>query len=391
MALLLLVAAWLVGTIAADTDQYQWDFQMYYHAARADAAGLNPYDPGTVWRLSGGRYQMRFVYPPLTLPFFRLWTNLPYETAFQLWLVFKLLLLGGLITIWKRYLFPREPTAPFLLILLLAFSATVYIDLIAGNISIIEQFLLWSAFLALLRKKPLLFCGGVLVASLFKLTPIIFVFCLPFLPVRNRWVYVGGSLAAFAAFLGLGYALDPVAYREFFAAAAAIDEGGSLGNPSLYSLVHEIAGGAGSLWKSFPVSVTSVVVYVLAAAAVVAATWRRIRRMPDRDSAEAATAIIFLACLTYALIMPRFKTYSFILLLPPAYYILRRSAQIPAYGFLLALLLLTVHPPLPVALPFRPVLTMLWAYYPLLLAILLWVLLLKQGEASEDALRPTTP
>ena len=95
--------------------------------------------------------------------------------------------------------------------------------------------------------------------------------------------------------------------------------------------------------------------------------------------------VIMMACLTYALVMPRFKTYSFILLLPPAYYLLRRSTRLPAYGFLLAVLLLTVHPPLPVALPFRPVLSHFWLYYPLVLAFLLWGLMLRRRE---DAVRP---
>ena len=302
VVLLLAVAAWLVGTIATDTEQYQWDFQMYYHAARADAAGLNPYDSDVVWRLSGGRYQMRFVYPPLTLPFFRLWTAVPYETAFQLWLIFKLLLLAGLVYIWKRYFFPREPGLQFALLLLLAFSATVYIDLIAGNISIIEQFVLWLAFLALLRKRPLLFCLGVLVASLFKLTPILFVFCLPLLPFPRRWSYIAGTLIVFAALLGLSYATDPAANREFFSAAAAIDEGGRLGNPSLYSLLKDLASGLGSLWRAFPAAAASVVVYAFSAVAIVAMSWRRIRHRSGSGGADDAMNVIMMACLTYALV-----------------------------------------------------------------------------------------
>lgn len=378
LVILLIVIGYSVVVIFLDTALYQWDFQTYYHAARADALGLNPYDADLLLRQAGGQYHLRFVYPPLTLKFFALWAALPYETAYHLWLVFKLLLLAGLIVIWRRYFLPEIAPLPAVLLLFLGFSSALYVDLIAGNISLFEQFLLWLGFAFLMKRKIIGFCLLIVLASVFKLVPIAFLAVLLFIPAPGRWRYMAIALGVYIAYLALGYAVDPVDFKRFFVAATAIEEGGRFGNPSLFSLGRDLLRLVPAWSSTGAPVIVSHGLYLVAAIVILGATCRRLRELRPADTDEKLRLVLFVVCVAYALAVPRFKTYSFILLLPAAAFVLNRWARRPAFGFLLALLVLSTHPPLPVSLPYAPILTVLWWYFPLALAFLVWALLMHE-------------
>jgi len=55
-----------------------------------------------------------------------------------------------------------------------AFGATLYIDLVAGNITILEQVLIWGGLITLLNERTWLFSLLNVVAALFKTTPLLF-------------------------------------------------------------------------------------------------------------------------------------------------------------------------------------------------------------------------
>jgi hypothetical protein len=387
---LILYAVLIVAPIAAKSDLYQWDFKSYYYAARGDAAGMNAYDPVELQTLLDGRRALQFVYPPYTLAFFRIFANLPYPVAYQVWLGLKILLLGGLILVWRKFLSPVECPAAFVLFLVFAFGATIYVDLVTGNVSLIEQFLLWLGLLFLIRGRPVEFSAAVILASSFKLTGILFVFLLLLVRMPRRWWYLGGSLAVFAILQGVSYLRNPDAYARFLEAASSIEETGRLGNPSMLSLLKDLTGSvAGALNVSVP-SLIPGAAFLIAAGLILAAYARHVR-MAMRSQGIDKRVIILLSCVTFALVMPRFKLYAFILILPAAYWALSRAARMPAFAFILTLLVLPAYVKLPVQPAALQLASLLQLYYPLLLTIMTWALLLHQirkPPAGEIGLRP---
>jgi len=94
-------------------------------------------------------------------------------------------------------------------------------------------------------------------------------------------------------------------------------------------------------------------------------------RFPDKDK-----IIIFLACVVYALILPRFKDYYYVLLLVPTYFIVKRARHIKAYIPLIVLVILpsilSTEIPLPGFKRFISLLNILWEYHPLIVAYFVW-------------------
>ena len=114
--------------------------------------------------------------------------------------------------------------------------------------------------------------------------------------------------------------------------------------------------------------------FFLIVTAVVLTTWHayaRLRSLKDRDR-ERIT--LFLTCVVYALIVPRFKEYSYILLIVPSYFIIRRATYLKG-GLLLVIL--SVLSAKNVAIEDVEILfDVLWTQYPLLFAYCIWILYL---------------
>ena len=84
--------------------------------------------------------------------------------------------------------------------------------------------------------------------------------------------------------------------------------------------------------------------------------------------------ILLFLCVVYALILPRFKDYSFILLLVPSYYIFKQAPTIAASTLLIVLSMVSNS----VTLPWAGFVAPLWKYSPLLVAYLVFFLYLRQ-------------
>jgi len=384
LVLLSFFVVYIFAEIARNPDQRQWDFRTYYYAALTQASGGNPYDVAQLNSRADGLTVPPFIYPPPTLTFFKLFAAVPYTVAYQLWFALKLLLAAILIFLWRKYLFPDEPAFVFYLFLLLAFGATFYIDFVTGNMTVIEQVLLWLGIVFLLRGRPLAFCVTVVFASAFKLTPIVFLFLLPLVGARHAWRYFVGAIAVAAAATGLAYFLDPGAWGQFFATLSVADEAGQLGNPSTLSLCRDLIGSIADKWGTTIPGVVPVALYAIVIAGILWVSAQHLRILKRPNAGDPNLIVIFLFCLAVALAMPRFKTYSFMLLLPPAYYTIRNNARLPAFGFLVALLALSASTPFPVS----PYLRMFWTYYPLFLAVLVWGLLLHHIRTRPSSRTP---
>lgn len=94
-------------------------------------------------------------------------------------------------------------------------------------------------------------------------------------------------------------------------------------------------------------------------------TWQGLRSTPGSWLYR-----LFLISLTYALVMPRYKNYSLILLLVPGYFVIVQTFERRDN---LDLLLLLFSASLPIPFGFSGAASrLLWGYYPILLAALLW-------------------
>ena len=162
VGLLFLYCVGLVIHVAVHSDKLQWDFKVYYYAAKAYVAGLNPYDVKTLSEIAQDprilHLKLKFTYPLVTLLFFRLFLFVDYNTAFYLFLGLKCILLIGLICLWRKEFLKIEADLLFYFFCLLAFNGAIYLDMRSGNICLLEQFVLWLAFYFLLRRRLLLFC-----------------------------------------------------------------------------------------------------------------------------------------------------------------------------------------------------------------------------------------
>src|SRR5690554_4874104 len=74
----------------------QVDFFTYYTAAQTWARGETPYDVANLSETAGEEVRFPFIYPPVALPFFYLFTVVPFGIAAKGWVGLKLVALAAL-------------------------------------------------------------------------------------------------------------------------------------------------------------------------------------------------------------------------------------------------------------------------------------------------------
>ncbi len=381
-------AALLVVDIWRAPYHRQWDFHTYYHAPAALEAGLDPYDAASISQVSNKRWTPAFLYPPLTLHLFAALQAFEYPTAARLWLALKLLLAGVMAWQWRRWFAPRAQALEFAAFLSLAFGAAVAWDLKAGNVSIIEQILLWTAFACLLRDQPRAFCALLLAASLFKLAFLAFLPLLVLFDQRRKWLCLSATVGAMAAYLLANRLAHPELFDAYVREAATMNDLGSRYNSGLLAFLKDLSAVAGV--GQGPAALVAYALIVLLTLALVA---RRLRPSWPALAADRRLAIC-LACALYAALMPRMKSYSCIILVLPAYVaVTRAQLRRPAALALLAVFALPLRTPfgvpVPVPAPFAPgsAGALLKDYYLLGLAWLVLAMLMRRLAKGE----PTRP
>ncbi|MGB5106488.1 MAG: glycosyltransferase family 87 protein [Candidatus Zixiibacteriota bacterium] len=376
----LLALLWVYGLYDLSHSNKQWDFKTYYFAAVAQERGLDPYDVKVSEQLAGSPVKLSYVYPPLTLWFFRLFTLFSFEHANIIFLILKFALLVILFLLWRRYLFEGEDDLLLLWFITLAYSSCVYWDFVSGNIGLFEQVFFWIAIIALLRKNMPLFASAIVAISFFKLTIIVFL-ALPLLWRQKQALHyaIAGSVV-FVGYLIVNYLFAPLDFKSFFSILRAIDERGEAYNHSLLAMIRDIFDKSEAApWLHSIPSIVPDLIYIAGAALILIASWR-VHKMRSKGAESASNLeTIYLACLVYALAMPRMKSYSFILLIPPTYYVIRKCVKPEAFFFLFVLLALTKWTPLPVP----DLVRFLWWYFPWLAALLVWMLYLRYLNAAK--------
>lgn len=368
--LLILYCVAVLVHMLINTELFQWDFRTYYFAAEAYTKGLNPYDVNTISALSSVPTTLKFVYPPITLLFFRLFVLVDYDMAFYLFLAFKFMILIALVVLWKYRILKDRADLPFYLFCIFAFNSAIYIDISAGNISVIEQFLIWLAFSFFLKRRVAPFCLLIIIAGLFKVWPILFLFLLWFSTEEKKWTYFISSLLTFVALMFISFMISPGLFADFMQNAGAIYERG-VRNPATFSLIMDpfelLARETGII---VPVAIP-IILFSIVIAGILFVSWQAYRRLSYTDREDKERLFLFLACLVYALILPRFKDYSYILLIVPAYFILKelRCWKVAPILFVLIILPSPINASLPgISLISR----VIWEYYSLFLAYGIW-------------------
>jgi hypothetical protein len=215
-----------------------------------------------------------------------------------------------------------------------------------------------------------LFALFIVLASLFKFTNLGFLVLIIGLPREDRpkaTVVGAGSALAYAV---VSYLINPQRFKEFVTVVRSIKEGGEQYNHSLLACLHDAVDSSGL--ASTP-EWAIMTVYFLLAVGIIAVSvhfWRKYGKGYDNGGLFA----LFLTCVVYAVVAPRMKTYSYILLLVPSFYVIKECAKMEALIFLFILMSLTKWTPLPNVLAVR----LLWWQYPWLLAVMIWVLMLRQ-------------
>lgn len=295
----------------------QWDFQTYYAAAKAYAQGGNPYDLVDLSRAAGKTISLPYLYPPSVLYLFRPFCLLGYHDAYFLFFALKIAALAILMLLWWKLFIREERHLPlFFILCAFAYNGTILCDVVAGNVSTFEQLLIWSAMGFYLNRRVDLFCVLVGLSALFKGVSLLLLL-LPLLDRERRSALrpVIVTAAGFVTVQLLSFAWQPVLYREFLSGVVSLDERGIV-NPSSMALsrdcveilfrrtgwsIHGLAAALYGVWVS-----------LLAVAARIMV--KRFGWCLGRKEA------LFVFLFFYALILPRFKDYSYMLVIIPTWY-----------------------------------------------------------------------
>jgi len=371
-AVIILVAA--AVQVFVSLGAYQWDVIVYWWGGHEFAAGRSPYSA-----IPNQPVYLHYVYPPLTAALFAPLSSLNLAAAKLLWMSAKAVAFAVTIRLWMRAINARMTIVPPIFFFTFAFGSALLVDFTAGNIAVFEQLVLWLAFTALLARRPWVFALLVVGVAQFKLTPIFFLGALLVIDERPLWKPFVAGTALFAASLGANVLFAPAPTREFLKSVSSLGERG-WGDPSTLGVLQDLVDQLNGLKLPVPMAVA----YVAYAAVVVGIFFYTVRwwRQSRADGTSDRITIILATLALYALVMPRMKDYSYVALLPVAWYALSRSTLQTVPLVIVAAL---VPRPLPQLKLWLPMITQAYVYAPLVGAFAVWMAIIveKQEHAAE--------
>jgi hypothetical protein len=379
-ALSLCLVAGLIVLVGVRWYAYQWDFHMFYGAARDFVAGKSPY------RGVG----LSFYHPPLMLYVYRIFTFMPLPLAITVWYGLKLVALAALISIWNAEFVRLRWHVVTVVFFILAYNGAIYGDLVSGNVSIFEELLLWFGFACLLRARYLMFGICVIVAAQVKLTPIFFAVLLITACEKAQWRAFFATLAGFAGVFSLNEWLQPALFRNFWTVSARLDERG-VDCTSLLALIRDVSDRF--LGATFTAaSLLDELVFLAAAAVVVAVSWRLWLNYRRNTLAFDQRLLICFSCFVFALISPRIKAYTYILLLAPTLYLFWIADwRHKVSGGIAVMAMLVVFPQVHSLFPFRFAFDLFNSYLPFFASAAVWSGYLYVLGRPDANTRSTTP
>ncbi|HYR51060.1 MAG TPA: glycosyltransferase family 87 protein [Candidatus Dormibacteraeota bacterium] len=313
LAVLVLLLAIAIGTVRLSLNR-PWDTETYWYAAVAQSQGLNPYDKQDLSLLAHRDVGMGFLYPPITLPLFKTLTLWPVLEAAEIWAIAKVALLFVLVQLWRSRFTVR--TNPFLLEMAAVFgyNAAALWDIKTGNIAILEQLLLWAGLAAFLGGHRRRFAAWVVAASLFKLTPIVFLALLliPTQTGRRDWKLALGALGVWAALVFLPALVGPAWCRAYLHSLPAERPWGTA-SPSALGLIDMLLAEhtkplAAPSWRALAIWLSYAVLLLAFSAQHIKRLWK----------GQNPLECVSVAAILYALLAPRMMAYSYLLVVVPS-------------------------------------------------------------------------
>jgi glycosyl transferase family 87 len=296
-----------------------WDFQTYYHAARACRAHLNPYDLAALSAVAGKAIELPFLYPPVTLLPFLALSFLPFHAASLVWLGINACLLVALLAMWRREFLAEVPGWALLGVALFGFNAATLWDLRTGNVAMVEAFLLWAGFLSYVRGKTVCSARRIAGASIFKIAPIAFlgVLLVGRGPRKTKAFAILLGVAMLAAALAVSWPLTVEWARALPGHFAGERPTGEI-NPSALGILDGILGDRYRAWALPLFGVYACVVALVAIPAI--------RKVSKSDSPEDR---VMVGITLWVLLSPRVMIYSYMLMVVPALFVVRYAISIP--------------------------------------------------------------
>lgn len=364
----------LILEILQNPDRFQHDFRSYYYAGLAFREGLNPYDPAALSSLLGEPIGFPFIYAPVTLPLFSAFSLTTYLMAYRLFLLLKVLVMvAAILAAWRmKGHLAWLPAAGFFL--LVGFNGAGVTDLRVGNVAIFEAALIWAAVVAWLKGRYPLFVLLILLASSFKLTPILLLALLIFTHEPRRCRMIGAGMSLFLILHGGSFLLKPEYLEGMGSTLLQLQERGAR-NPTVFAGLGEVMDLLHHKGFALPEILPAALTF-LVSAVILLLTARSLQGKGSR--LHKALLVMF----GFAIILPRFKDYSYVLLSLPALFAVERLKDLPSLWILLLLCLAPVFP-----LPYgwgELASRLFWGYYPLLGAVAVWTLLLLADRAERS-------
>ncbi len=306
------------------------DFRIYYQAAQAFVQGGEPYEE----TFRAGNFDLYYLYTPITLILFAPFTWLSYNTACLVYLALKLFALLILMAIWSRR-FLGSPGIWFLLFCLLSFNSTLYIDFEVGNTEVFQQLLIWSGLACFVAGRYRYFSFLILMAALFKITPILLLSLLlirPGLKLSLRVLIV--PLGIISGLVAVSLIFEPGWWPRFLIEVGRNTAMAAPFNQSFVNLVRSFlqlfdGADAGNLWP-FALFLVHAMVVVVVTACIARGRLRR-----DVSGADQTMLVLFVV-LAYLLVLPRLQDYQFALAIVPCFFVIQH-ARLPAAPLLFVL------------------------------------------------------
>ncbi|MEQ1919664.1 MAG: glycosyltransferase family 87 protein [Elusimicrobiota bacterium] len=297
-----------------------WDLKVYAACARELGAGRDPYIRDVV--IDDVPYPC--MYPPLAIDLYRPVAALMDASpslAVRTWNALTVLLFLGMLLIWRRLFLGPGPDVLRLIFALFTFGGPLFIVLRCGNGAAFEFLLIWSAFALFAAGRDLSFSLTIAAAALIKLQPAGFLGLLLLRP-RPAWRYFFLGVTAFLLLFGLNEVVHPGLLASFRARLADPHEGwrwerGPNNCAVLGFMQHLLETAWGDRARADLWARRLFIPWALVITGATGAALRRIWTVV-KDEAAAKRATVLLGCAAYALLAPRFKDYSYFILIPSA-------------------------------------------------------------------------
>ncbi len=378
-AFVLLYLAAVAVKVARDPKEFGVNFRVYYHAAAAFSKGLNPYDAEVLAKEAGADFILPYVYPPITLNLFRPLPRFDYATSWTLYVAAKCAAVLVLVVLWLRGFLQTRNDPVFLLFCLFAFNYTIYGDVANGNIIVFQDLVLWAGLYAYVKRRFNVFVACIVLASVFKMTPIYFLGLLVLAEDSDKWKRLAVGAAAFGVLMAASPVLYPEMTRDYrenmskMTGVVRLDTDTAkeefAGSPTTWPLIKTISDRVFHAADMEPNGLVAAALYGMFAISVFGLTLWGVHRSGEVGEARAILAVA-LATLVYLMILPRTMTYGFVTGLFPAYYCARRLGPITAPVALLGLALVSTLEGRPPGL--NMAVEMLTPYWTLLTVYAAW-------------------